>query len=93
MTAYALATLRLEDRDKVAQYREKAADALARHGGAVVQASADLDVLEGPIEAPDMAALLSFPDRNAAQAWISDPEIADVHALRRGSGQSIVLLL
>ncbi len=93
MTAHAFVTIRLEDREKIAAYREKAADALARHGGAVVQSSAEVNILEGGVEAPDMGALLSFPDRDAANAWINDPEIADVHALRRESGHSVVFLL
>jgi uncharacterized protein (DUF1330 family) len=40
-----------------------------------------------------MLALLSFPDAEAAKAWISDPELAPVHALRNQAGRSVVKLL
>ncbi|MCK0122530.1 hypothetical protein MWU61_18395, partial [Loktanella sp. F6476L] len=35
----------------------------------------------------------SIPDKDAAIAWSTDPELADVHALRRGAGASDILLL
>ncbi|MDP2733976.1 MAG: DUF1330 domain-containing protein [Hoeflea sp.] len=93
MTVHALATLTITSPEILAQYREKAATALSRHGGAVLQASATLDLLEGGPDLPGMAAVLTFPDRQAALAWINDPELAPVHALRRGSGHSTIILL
>jgi len=93
MTAHALVTLTITSPESLAQYREKAAAALSRHGGAVLQASADLNLLEGGPDLPSMAAVLTFPERHAALAWINDPELAAVHALRRGSGRSTIILL
>lgn len=93
MTAHAIVTMNITAPDILAQYREKAADALARHGGAVLQASAVLDLLEGGPDLPGMAAILTFPERAAALAWITDPELAPIHALRRGSGHSTIVLL
>ena len=90
---HAFVNLTITNPDSLAQYRVKAADALARHNGAVVQASRDLTALEGSAEMPDLAALLSFPDVASAQAWIKDPDLADVHALRRGAGKSDIILL
>jgi len=91
--AHAIVTMTITAPDILAQYREKAAAALARHGGSVLQASATLDLLEGGPDLPTMAAVLSFPQRDAALAWINDPELAPVHALRRGSGHSTIVLL
>lgn len=91
--AYAIVTMTITSPDSLAQYREKAADALSRHGGSVLQASAALDLLEGGPDLPTMAAVLSFPRREDALAWIEDPELAPVHALRRGSGHSTIVLL
>lgn len=90
---YALAQLQVTDPDTLAAYRAKAAEALARHGGRVEQASATLTLLEGARALPDTAALLSFPDRAAALAWAEDPSLQAVHALRRGAGVSDILLL
>ncbi|WP_299148677.1 DUF1330 domain-containing protein [uncultured Tateyamaria sp.] len=93
MTTHAVAMFRVTNAESLTAYREKAADALARHGGQVVQASPDLKVLEGNPVVPDAIAVVSFPDRAAAEAWISDPDLADVHALRRGAGNSEIILL
>lgn len=93
MTTHAIVLIKVTNPDNLALYREKAADALARHGGSVVQATADPRVLEGEPVQPDMMALLQFPDRDAAEAWKADPELADVHALRMGIGSSDILLL
>ena len=93
MTAHAIVTMTVTSPESLARYREKAADALSRHGGTVLQASADLDLLEGGPELPTLAAVLTFPERAAALAWINDPELAPVHALRRGGGHSTIVLL
>ncbi|WP_415920902.1 DUF1330 domain-containing protein [Tateyamaria sp. SN6-1] len=92
MTAYAVAMLRITDPEKLGQYREHAAEALARHGGEVVHASPEPRVIDGAPILPDMVALLRFPDAAAADAWIADPDLAAIHALRRGSGASDILL-
>ena len=93
MTTYAIATLRVKNPEKLAAYREKASDALARHGGSVVQASTDLSLIEGAGPLPDGVAVLSFPDRDAAHAWINDPELAATHALRTEGADTQIALL
>ena len=90
---YAFVSLTITNPQSIAAYREKAADALAKHGGAVAGASPTLTGIEGNPHVPDMAAVLSFPDRDAAMAWIEDPELQPVHALRQGAGKSDILLL
>ncbi|WP_299625564.1 DUF1330 domain-containing protein [uncultured Tateyamaria sp.] len=93
MTTHAVVLLKVSNPETLALYREKAAEALARHGGSVVQASPEPSVLEGTAPTPDMMALLQFPDRAAAQAWKADPDLQDIHALRMGIGASDILLL
>ena len=93
MTTHAVVMMRITNPDSLTAYREQAGAALARHGGAVVQAAPDLMVLEGTPILPDVMAVISFPDRGAAEAWIGDPELAEVHALRRGAGASDIILL
>jgi len=93
MTTHAIVALTITSPESLAAYREKAGEALAKHGGTVVQASKDLFTLEGENELPHMMAVLAFPDQAAAKAWIDDPSLADIHSLRRGSGQSNIVLL
>lgn len=68
----------------LAAHRKRAGEALARHGGRVVAFAASPTVLEGALPAPDSAVIIAFPDRAAALARIGDPELQEVHALRRG---------
>lgn len=90
---YAYAKLTVTNPESLAQYRDVAGAALAKHGGAVVSAAGEFTVLDGAPDVPDVVAILSFPDKDAALKWINDPEIADVHALRRGGGASDILLI
>lgn len=90
---YAYLSLSVTDPESLAAYRDKAAHALALHGGAVVAAGKDSDALDGAPGIPDVAAVLTFPDREAAFAWINDPDLADIHALRRNAGRSDIVLI
>ncbi len=90
---YAYAKLTITKPESLAEYREIAGPALAKHGGAVVAAAAEMTTLDGAPEIPDTAALLSFPDKEAAMAWINDPELKDTHGLRRSAGASEIVLL
>ncbi|WP_421982266.1 DUF1330 domain-containing protein [Roseibium sp.] len=93
MTVQALAMITVTDRETLGAYREKAADALAKHGGSVVAADPEVTVLEAAGDAPNIAALLSFPSVEAAKAWREDPSLADIHALRNKGGKSTIVVL
>ena len=93
MTTHAVVTLRVTNPESLGQYREKAGEALARHGGAVVQASPELTAIEGTPDLPTAMAIVRFPDRAAATAWIEDPDLQAVHDLRRNSGTTEIILL
>lgn len=93
MTAYAFVTLKISNPDKMAAYREVAGPALAKYGAEPIQVSPDSIWLDGEGPTPDIAVLLSFPDREAALNWRNDPDFEDVHALRNASGECKILLL
>ena len=92
MTVHIVAYLYVTNIDMITAYRSKAGDALAKHGGSVVQVSAVPLQLEGKIEAPTQAVIAAFPDREAALAWYNDPDLEETHALRTGSGSSNIML-
>ena len=93
MTAYAIVTLKISDPEKMAAYREVAGPALAKYCAEPVQVSPDATWLDGKDETPDVAVLLSFPDRDVALNWRNDPELESVHKLRQLSGECKILLL
>lgn len=90
---YAYVALKITNPESLAAYREVAVDALARHGGEVVSAAREFTTLDGTPDIPDAAVLVSFPDKDSAVAWSNDPELSDVHALRRAAGSSDIFLL
>lgn len=90
---YAYAQLHVTNPEAMAQYRAVAGEALARHGGKVESASSDVLALDGTPSVPPVAALLSFPDKKSALGWINDPDLKEVHALRRSAGTSDILLM
>lgn len=90
---YALFKATITNPDAMAKYREHAGAALAKHGGKVEQATQSASALDGSPAIPDIAALLSFPDADAARGWINDPEFADLHNVRRSVGETEILLL
>lgn len=93
MTAYAIVTLTVEDADGFADYRAKAGPAMAKHKAEPLQVSNAPTLLEGTGDTPEVAVLLGFPDRDAALAWYNDPEVAEIHAKRRDSTNSRIVLL
>lgn len=93
MPVQALAMITVTDKTTLGAYREKAAEALAKHGGGVVAADPEPLVLEAAHDAPNIVALLSFPSADAAKAWREDPDLADIHALRNKGGESTIVVL
>ena len=93
MTAHAIVTLKIKDPETLAAYREKAGAALAKYKAEPLAVSQDSQVIEGHAETPDVTVLLTFPDREHALGWINDPELASVHALRKNSGTSNIILM
>ncbi len=93
MTVQLIALITVTNPEKIAEYREVAATALAKHEGKVVTALPNPEALEAATKAPTMMAILAFPTIEHARAWRTDPELADIHALRNEAGQSTILLL
>jgi uncharacterized protein (DUF1330 family) len=94
MTTYAVGLLKaLKNAEVMAKYRTLAGDALARHGGLIVVPPTAPERMEGDAEAPMAIVILSFPSGDAGRAWLQDPDLASVHAMRReGADISFFLL-
>lgn len=88
-----IALITVKDKEPLALYREKSGAALGKHGGSIVTAGPVTETLEGPKSEVTISAIISFPSSQAAHDWLSDPELASVHALRNKAGDSQILLL
>jgi uncharacterized protein (DUF1330 family) len=91
--AYVYVNLVLKDAEKMAAYRQKAGAALAKHGAKPLVSSPQQTVIEGQRDETGIGVILEFPTVDAAQAWISDPDLAATHALRRAAGDCAITLL
>ena len=83
----------LKNIGKFGDYKKVAAKALAKHGGTVVVPTTDPELLEGNLKQDNPILILSFPTSKAARAWRDDPELADIHALRRAGADMSFLLV
>lgn len=80
---YALNLFDLADNDSYRAYSRRSRAAVERHGGKVVA----LGRLSGVVGSPDVSArqvmvLVEWSSRTAFDAFVSDPELADLHPLR-----------
>lgn len=90
---YAVVQLTITNEDTFAAYASQAGPALAKWQAKPVAMTTAPTRLEGDQPLPGRMVLLSFPDRDAALGWINDPEIAEIHALRRASGDCTITLV
>jgi uncharacterized protein (DUF1330 family) len=93
MTAYAIVSISLDDPETFARYRSMAGPAMKKHKATPLAVSDQPQIIEGDGDAPDISVILAFPDREHALAWINDPDISEVHAARRASGRSQIILM
>lgn len=93
MTHYVAVQLAPKDNEILAQYLKLGGDAVKKHGGKAIAGGPDIKVLEENGAGPATKVLLAFPSAHAAQAWMDDPELAEVHALRRAGAMTTMTLL
>lgn len=91
--AYVYVNLVLKDAEKMAAYREKAGAALQKHGARPLVSTPTQTVLEGNRDETGIGVILEFESPEAAKAWIEDPELQEIHALRQAAGQCAITLL
>ena len=74
-------TPRADRKDALAQYQQAARAVVAKHGGEVIVRGSGLCALHGP-NRYEVAIVLRFADRAAAEGWYNDPEYRKVLPLR-----------
>jgi uncharacterized protein (DUF1330 family) len=89
---YALNLFDLADNDDYLAYSRRSADAVAKHGGRVVALGRHTDA---PVAVGDEAprrvlVLVEWPSQEAFQAFLDDPEHADLHPLRENGTENYI---
>lgn len=90
MTAYMIVDLDVHDQEGFQDYQEGVPVLIAKHGGEYLVRGGDFEVIEGDWM-PHRLVLFRFPDRTAIRDLFSDPEYADLKALRHRTSEAIVV--
>lgn len=93
MTAYLIADVTVTDDAWVPDYAAHVHQIAARHGGRYLSRSGNLDTLEGTPLGSTLVALIEFPSKEAARAFVDDPEYAPFGAARKSGSVSNLHLI
>ena len=93
MPCYVVVQLVPTDEARLAEYRTHAVAAVAKHGGRPFAGGPGTEVLEDTGAGATMVLVAEFPAAENARAWISDPDLAEIHALRRAGAKTTIMSL
>lgn len=93
MDHYVVVQLTPKEPELLQKYFAVGRAAVEKHGGQAIAGGPDRVVLEENGAGDPASVLLSFPSKEAAQAWMDDPELADVHDLRRRGAATTITML
>jgi uncharacterized protein (DUF1330 family) len=93
MPAYVIASVtEARDQEKLAEYRERNTDAVARHGGRFIVRGGHHEVLEGDW-APVRLVVMEFPDLDAARGWYASDDYAPLRELRQSASDTDIVVV
>ena len=93
MPAYVIACVKdAWDQDKLAEYRERNTDAVAKHNGRFVARGGRQEILEGGYE-PKRVVIIEFPDLEAAKGWYESDDYAPLRELRRSASDTDIFVV
>jgi uncharacterized protein (DUF1330 family) len=92
MSHYALVTMVIKNDEKLAQYLAVGGPAVAKHSGRPIAGGPAAEALQQP-HGTTRGVVLEFPAADNIAAWLHDPELADVHALRDAAADVTILSL
>lgn len=93
MAHYVTVQLVPKEMEVLSRYFAVGKAAVEKHGGKVIAGGPDSKVLEDNGAGDPVKVLIRFPDAETAEAWINDPDLAEVHALRRAGANTTISLL
>ncbi|MGC2289436.1 MAG: DUF1330 domain-containing protein [Thermoplasmata archaeon] len=92
MPAYMVADVEWHDDAALAKYVEGHSDLLAKHGGEILAASDDVEVMEGNWK-PRLLVIFKFPAKKDFHAWYNSAEYAPRLAIRLKHADSNVAVI
>lgn len=92
MTAYLVLDFAIRDLQGFLPYADAIPAFIARHGGRYIVRGVEPTVMEGDWS-PERMVILEFPSRDAATAFLKDPEAQALFALRHATTDSKLVLV
>jgi len=92
MKAYLVLDLSVHDFSGFKEYIAEIPAFIARHSGRYIVQGVQPTIVEGDWK-PDRLVILEFPQREHAEAFLSDPEIQDLFKLRHATTTSKLVLV
>jgi uncharacterized protein (DUF1330 family) len=93
MAAYLIATVRISDPARFADYGKAIAGLSERFGGEYLVRGKVFEVLEGDGDPDERVVVSRFPDVGAARAYLASPEYLAGAAMRQGAARVTMRLL
>lgn len=92
MPAYVVSDVKVRDRAAFDQYRSRAAESIARHGGRYLVRGGAVEPLEGDW-APETIIIVEFPDAERARAWYRSADYAAALQFRHAALERDLILV
>ncbi len=92
MSVYAIAQLRITDRDAYNRYQARFMDVMKKFKGRLLAADEHPQVIEGAWDREKLV-LLQFPDEPAFREWAESPEYLEIAQDRKAGSDAVVLLV
>jgi len=93
MSVYALAQLRIHDRERYDRYMSRFMPVLEKYNGLLLASDEQPRVLEGQWWDRNKVVLMEFADRDAFRAWATSPEYTEIAEDRKAGADAVVLLI
>ena len=92
MKAYLVLDFAVHDFAGFRPYIEAIPTFIAKHGGRYIVRGVEPEIMEGDW-APERLVVLEFPSRDAAKAFLADPEAQPLFAIRHATTTSRLVLI
>ncbi|MAD58017.1 MAG: hypothetical protein CMK44_05515 [Porticoccus sp.] len=93
MTAYLIGEVFITDESWVSSYAINVHEIAHKHGGKYLSRSGNIKQVEGKRVDISLIALVEFPNLEAAQAFIDDPDYQEFRKLRMNGSNSTVHII
>ena len=93
MKAYVVAQTEVFDRVGYQPYADGFEDIFYRYGGRFIASSQSKTVVAEGSWNPPNTVIMEFPDRSAAEAWLSDPDYVELAKVRHRTARTNMVIV